>query len=153
MALEKLDGGAGGGGGAGGYRILYQRPDILVVGVSNVQDAVTVTAQDTEYGVVFSFTRSRSSWEGGAVQAAASFYASNIQALAQYRHVQGIGYTQDTNASGNLIDQLIITVGTDDGSQEANFVWPLEQVDSQAMYARVDSVFAQLMAVANSTGA
>ena len=152
MALEKLDGGGGGAGGGGGYKILYQRPDILVVGVNNVQDAVTVTAQDAEYGIVFSFTRSRSSWEGGAVQAAASFYAGNIQALAAYQHVQGIAYTQDTNASGNLIDQLVITVGSDDGNQEASFVWPLEQVDSQAMYAKVDSVFAQLMAVANSTG-
>ena len=148
MPLDKLDG--GGGGAAGSYKVLLQRPDILVQGVNNVVDAVTV--QDTLYGVVFSFTRSRSSWEGGAVQAAASFFAGNIQALAEYRHVQGIAYTQDTSASGGLIDQLVVTVGTDDGDQEASFVWPLEQVDSQALYAKVDSVFAQVMAVANSTG-
>jgi len=150
MALEKLDG--GGGAAAGTYKVLLQKPDILVQGVNNVVDAVTATVQEMEYGIVFSFTRSRSSWEGGAVQAAASFFAGNIQALAGYRHVQGISYTQDTNASGNLIDQLVITVGTDDGDQEASFVWPLEQVDSQAVYAKVDSVFAQVMAVANSTG-
>jgi uncharacterized protein YheU (UPF0270 family) len=150
VALEKLDG--GGGAAAGTYKILLQKPDILQRGVNNVVDAVTVTVQEMEYGVVFSFTRSRSSWEGGAVQAAASFFAGNIQALAAYRHVLGIGYTQDTSASGNLIDQLVITVGTDDGDQESTFVWPLEQVDSQAVYAKVDSVFANVMAVANSTG-
>jgi uncharacterized protein YheU (UPF0270 family) len=151
VALEKLDG--GGGAGTGQYKILAQRPDILVQGVNRVVDAVTVTAQDLVYGVVFSFTRSRSSWEGGATQASASFYAGNIQALAGYQHVQGIAYTQDTNASGNLIDQLIITVGTDDGDQEASFVWPLETIDGQAVYARVDQVFTHLMDVANSTGA
>jgi hypothetical protein len=151
VALEKLDG--GGGASSGQYKILAQRPDILVQGVNRVVDAVTVTAQDMLYGVVFSFTRSRSSWEGGAVQAATSFYAGGIQALAGYQHVQGLAYTQDTNASGNLIDQIIVTVGTDDGDQEAAFVWPLETLDGQGVYAKVDSVFAHLIDVANSTGA
>lgn len=150
MALEKLDG--GGGAATGTYKVLLQKPDILQQGVNSVVDAVTATVQELEYGIVFAFTRSRSSWEGGAIQAAASFFAGNIQALAGYRHVLGIGYTQDTNPSGNLVDQLIITVGTDDGDQEASFVWPLEQIDSQAVYAKVDSVFANVMAVANSGG-
>jgi hypothetical protein len=151
VALEKLDG--GGGASAGQFKILAQRPDILIQGVNRVVDAVTVTVLDRLYGVVFSFTRSKSSWEGGATPAAASFYAGGIQALAGYQHVQGIAYTQDTNASGNLIDQVIVTVGTDDGDQEASFVWPLETLDGQGVYAKVDSTFAHLMDVANSTGA
>jgi hypothetical protein len=150
MALEPVDGGGGGGGGK--YKVLYQKPDILIQGVNNVVDAVTVTAQDKVYGVVFQFTRSRTSWEGGAVEAAASFFASNIQALAEYPHVQGIAYTQDTNASGNIVDQLSITVGTDDGTQEAAFVWPLETIDSQGVYAMIDKVYGQVEAVANSGG-
>jgi len=149
MALEPV---GGGGGNAGTFRILRQAPDLLVQGVNNVVDAVTVTALEPTYGIVFSFTRSRSSWEGGAVQAAASFFATNIKALAEYRHVQGIAYTQDTSASGNLIDQLIITVGTDDGEQEATFTWPLETVDSQGVYAKADAVYAQVLEVANATG-
>lgn len=149
MALEPV--GGGGGAAAGTYTVLYQRPDILVVGVNNVQDAVTVTVQENTYGIVFSFTRSRSSWEGGAVQAAASFYAGGIQALAGYQHVLGIAYTQDTNASGNLIDQLIITVGTDDGTQAVDLVWPLETIDQPGVYAKVDATFAQVMAVATAT--
>ena len=149
MALQPVDGGSG---AAGKYRVLYQKPDILIQGVNNVVDAVTVTVQDQVYGITFSFTRSRTSWEGGAVQAAASFFASNIQALAGYQHVQGIAYTQDTNAAGELIDQLSITVGTDDGTQEASYVWPLETIDQQGVYAEADRVFAQLEAVATSTG-
>lgn len=151
MALEKLDG--GGGASPGQYKILAQRPDILIQGVNRVVDAVTVTAQDLIYGVVFSFTRPTSTWEGGAVQAAASLYAGNIQALAGYQHVQGLAYTQDTNASGNLIDQLIVTVGDDSGDNEVNFVTPLETIDGQGVYARVDQVFTHLMDIANSTGA
>ena len=150
MALQPV--GGGGGEAPGQYRILYQRPDILVVGVNNVQDAVTVTAEENVYGIVFSFTRSTASWEGGAVQAAASFYAGAIRALAGYRNIQGMAYTQDVNASGNLVDQMIITVGTDDGTQAIDFVWPLETLDSQAVYAKADQMFAQLEAVATSTG-
>ena len=150
MALQPPD---GGGGGSGSYKILRQKPDILVVGVNNVLDAVTVTAQDGIYRIVFEFTRSTKSWEGGAVPAAASFYAGGIQALAAYQHVQGMAYTQDSGAAGNLIDQMIITVGTDDGEQEASFVWPLETLDGTGVYAKVDSVFTHLMEVANSTGA
>ena len=149
MALQPV--GGGGGGTSGEYTVLYQRPDILVVGVNNVQDAVTVTAQENVYGIVFSFTRSRSSWEGGAVQAAASFYSGAIRALAGYQHVLGLAYTQDTNASGNLIDQMIVTVGTDDGTQAVDFVWPLETLDQQGVYAMVDKTFAQVMAVATAT--
>lgn len=145
MALQPVDGGTS---EPGAYAILMQRPDILYVSPTVVQDAVTVTVRDLIYGIVFEFTRSVLSWEGGAVNAAASFFSSNIQALAAYRHVAGIGYTQDASASGNLIDQLIVYVASDDGSQETSFVWPLETVDSQGVYAKVDSTFAQLMKVA-----
>lgn len=150
MALQPV---GGGGGAAGEYAILFQRPDILYVSPTVVQDAITVTVRDSIYGIIFEFTRSVQSWEGGAVEAAASFFSGNIQALAAYRHVVGIGYTQDASQTGNLIDQLIVFVGSDDGSQEASFVWPLEHVDSQDVYAKVDSTFSQLMAVASSTGA
>lgn len=142
MALEPVDG--GGGGNTGKYRDITQRPDILIVG-SQVLDAVTVTATDAVYGISFSFTRSTKSWEGGAVPAAASFYAGNIQALAGYQHVRGMVYTQGVNASGGLVDQMEITVGTDDDEQAVTFVWPLETLDGQGVYAKVDQMFTQLM--------
>jgi hypothetical protein len=150
VALQPPD---GGGGPSASYKILAQRPDILLQGVNRVVDAVTVTAQDGIYGIVFSFTRSTASWEGGAVQAASSFYAGMIQAMAQHPHVQGLAYTQDTNPSGNLVDQMIVTVGTDDGDQEAAFVWPLETIGEAGAFNKADAVFGQLMAVAGSTGA
>jgi hypothetical protein len=137
----------------GSYKILYQRPDILIVGVNNVQDAMTVTAQDGLYGVVFSFTRSIASWEGGLVQVAASFYAGMIQTMAAQPHVVGLTYTQDTNASGNLVDQIAVTVGSDDETQEATFVWPLETIGDLPALDKVTATYDQLMAVANSTGA
>jgi hypothetical protein len=148
VALQPVDGGTS---GQGARTIISQRPDILYVSPTVVQDAVTVTVRDTIYGIVFEFTRSVASWEGGAVEAAATFFATNIQALAGYQHVVGIGYTQDASASGNLIDQLVVYVGSDDGTQETSFVWPLEQVDSQGVYAKVDATFATLMQVATST--
>jgi len=150
VALEPV-GDSGGVGGA--YKILYQRPDILIVGVNNVQDAVTVTAQDAVYHVVFSFTRSKASWEGGLVQVAASFYAGMIQTMAEQPHVVGLSYTQDTNASGNLVDQIAVTVGSDDGTQESTFIWPLETIGEMAALNKVSDEFSKLMAVANSTGA
>lgn len=149
MALQPAE---GGGGISGKYQILYQRPDILVVGVNNVQDAVTVTAQDGEYGIVFSFTRSRQSWEGGAVQAAASFYAGQIQAMAGHPNVVGMTYTQDTNASGNLVDQMVVTVGSPDGSQEASFTWPLETIGGTGAIGEADRVYGVMMQIAASTG-
>jgi hypothetical protein len=147
MALQPVE---GGGGIAGSYQIISQRPDLLVVGTNTVQDAVTVTARDKIYGVTFSFTRSTKSWEGGAVQAAASFYAGAIQGLAAHPHVLGMTYTQDVNQSGNLIDSMEITVGTDDGEQAASFVWPLETLDGLGVYSKADAVYANLVAVAES---
>lgn len=145
MALAPVGGGEV---GTGAYRVLSQRPDLLVVGPSTVEDAVTVTAEDTLYGISFSFTRSTQSWEGGAVQAAASFYAANIQEVAGSPHVQGLSYTQGVNASGNLVDQMEVTVGTDDGTQQVSFVWPLETLNTSPMYARLDQVYNNLLTVA-----
>src|SRR5690242_13034247 len=126
MALAPVDGGSGGSTGA--YHIDNQRDDLLVNGAI-VKDAVTVTAHDTIYGISFSFTRAKDTWEGGAVQAAASFYAGNIQAVAGSPHVIGMVYTQDVNGSGNLIDSMEVHVGTDDGANDVSFVWPLETIN------------------------
>ena len=50
-------------------------------GVNNVVDAITVTVQDNVYGIIFAFTRSVKSWEGGAVQAAALRGEANVDML------------------------------------------------------------------------
>ena len=150
MVLPVLEGGPEGTTGA--YRVLGQEPTILVRGANQVVDAVTVTAQDATYGVVFQFTKSKAEWEGQIVTVAAADRASWIQVMAQHEHVIGMAYVQNVTGAGLLQDAMEITVGTDDGAQAVTLTWPLDSLNTPAAFAAVDTAWSRLMAVANSGG-
>lgn len=150
MVLPAGDGGAG--GTTGTYAILGQEPTIMVQGANRAVDAVTVTAQDGVYGVVFQFTKSRLEWEGQIVTVAAADRASWIQVMAQHQHVIGMAYAQDVNSAGLLRDVMVMTVGTPDGAQAVDVSWPLDALNTPGAFQAVDDAFARLMAVAASTG-
>lgn len=144
MALEKI-GGDGGGAAAGTFTVLGQRPDILVRGANQVVDAMTITVQENTYGVEFSFTIPRSEWQGMGTQGEASLYASWVQAIGAMDEVVGMAYTQDVNAQGLLRDELIITVATPDGNNEASVVWPLRTLNSGAAFGAVRAAYQTLV--------
>ena len=150
MSLELQDGG-GGEATSGQFTVLGQAPTILVQGAGTVVDAMTITVNDSLYGVIFSFTITRADWLGTGTQLAAQQYATWVQAIGALPSVVGLGYAQDVNAAGLLIDMLIVTVGTPDGLQTAIATVPLATSNSPAAFAAIAAAYAQLTAVAALT--
>lgn len=145
MALEPADTGtAGGGAAAGSFKVLGQRPDILVRSGTDVVDAMTITVAELVYGVTFSFTIPRSEWAGMGTQGEASLYASWVQAIGAMPEVVGLAYSQNVNAAGLLRDVMVITVGTQDGLNTAEIDWPLHTLNSGNAFQAVRDAYATL---------
>lgn len=129
----------------GSYRILGQRPDVIVRSATDVIEAMTITVEEKMYGVIFSFTMPRSEWLGVGTQAEGGLLASWVQTIGGHEHVVGLGYTQDVNVSGLLRDEMVITVGTDDGENTAELVWPLRTLNTPAAFAAIDQTYQALI--------
>lgn len=139
--------GEGSGGSAGTYTVTGTLPAILVVSGGKTVDAITVYASENVYGVTYEFTIPMTTFMGEGPDAAAGLYAGYIQAYGSIAYVQGIQYARDTNASGNLIDTLIITVGSADLSFLADVSIPLLTADTPANFGVVGNAWAKLQAL------
>lgn len=103
----------------GSFTILAVQSDIESYGAGQTRDAVIVTVQDNIYGIIFSFTMPRSgnsSWDEEGPATAGGEYAAYVQAIAGMQQVVGVGYAQEPNPGGLLVDHLIVTVGSPDGA-------------------------------------
>ena len=132
----------GGGAEPGSFTVLGQYPDLLVQSATRVVNAETIIAKENIYGVGFQFTIPMTEYMGAGPQASAGLRAGWIQAMAAHAHVVGMAYTQDVNASGTLVDQMIITVGTPDGENTADLTIPLSQLNAPGAFQQVDDLYA-----------
>ena len=121
-----------------------QYPDILIQGANRVVNAQTIIAHDLIYGVSFQFTIPMQEYMGAGPDASAGLRAEWIQTMAQHAHVVGLSYTQFVNRQGGLTDQMIVTVGTPDGENEAEITLPLEGLNTIGAFDQVDALYAAL---------
>jgi len=140
MVLPVDDG--GGGANPGDFTVLGQYPDLLVQSATRVVNAQTIIAKDDLYGISFQFTIPMTEYMGAGPEASAGLRAGWIEAMAQHQHVIGMAYTQDVNAAGTLVDQMIITVGTPDGEQAADLTIPLSALNNPSSFQKVDDLYA-----------
>lgn len=156
----------GAGAAPGSYTVLGQKPDTLVQANGNVIDAETVQGVEKTFGVWFQITVPKASWAAagttggagagpvGAVTAAEVLigqYAALIQALGMLEPVVDIQYLQLVNRRGLFTDNLVVTVGTPDGAQEAEVVVPLDPKLENTSNNAVLATYQRLLAVAAAT--
>ena len=132
----------GGGAEPGSFTVLGQYPDLLVQSATRVVNAQTIVARENIYGVSYQFTIPMTEYMGAGPEASAGLRAGWIQAMAAHAHVIGMAYTQDVNAAGTLVDQMVITVGTDDGEQAADLTIPLASLNAPGSFQKVDDLWA-----------
>lgn len=149
MVLPAGDGGPPSANGA--FHVIAQRPDLLVRSATDVVDAVTITAEDDVFSVIYSFTISRQEWAGIGTQVAAADRALWIQTMAMHDHVVAMTYSQDVNSGGMLRDVMVMTVATPDGNHAADVTYPLNSLNTPAAFKAVDDAYAQLVKTAALT--
>lgn len=128
----------------GTYKVTSQQPTIIVETSGDVVDAVTVRARELTYGVEYTFTVPTSTWQGELFQLEAGKLAADIQAIAQHPNVQAIYSAQDTDTNGFLHDYLFVTVGTDDGQNEAVVKLLQETANSVSGLNKIDAAYQTL---------
>ena len=128
---------SGGAGPAGSWKYNGAISTIQLTTGSDVVDAVTLSVTETTYNVPFKFTVSAAVYKAEGWKALASDYAGVVELVATYDGVQAIVYAQDTNAANQLIDTLIVTVGTDDGltaiDVQVHLIVPFSQASTAAI--------------------
>lgn len=117
----------------------------LVSGTKTI-DAVRMTVREKTYGVVFSFTVAKTLYDNLGWQELASEYAGVVQNYGQFVGTQGIIYVQDTNGANELVDMLIVTVGTDDGLVSIDVEVPLTPASENAGFNKVSAAYDAAMA-------
>lgn len=128
--------GAGTPADAGTWRKIGAISILKYISGDTTIDAVRMKVQDLVYGVVFSFTVARTVYDELGWQALAGEYAAKVQAIGSFVGTQGIQYVPDTNGSGQIVDNLIVTVGTEDGFVSIDVEVPLATSDTPAQAAK-----------------
>ena len=105
-----------------------------------------MTVQDLVYGVVFSFTVPKSVYDALGWETTAGEYASTVQQIGAYVGTQGIVYVPDTNGANELIDTLIVTVGTDDGLVSVDVQVPLSNALVTSYLGQIQTAYETAMA-------
>lgn len=137
----------GAGAAPGSYHKVGAVSTMKLISGSKTIDAVRMTVRETVYGVVFSFTVAKSTYDALGWETLASEYAAVVQSLGAFEGTTGIQYVQDTNGSNELQDMLIVTVGTDDGLVAIDVEVPLTTANVNTNYNKV--VNAYQTAIAN----
>lgn len=121
---------------AGTWRKIGAVSSLKYISGDTTIDAVRMKVQDLIYGVVFSFTVARSVYDEAGWQALAGEYAAKVQAIGSFVGTQGIQYVPETSPSGQITDNLIVTVGTDDWFVLIDVEIPLATSDTPAVSAK-----------------
>jgi len=139
MPLDNTYGGAG--GAPGSYSPVGKVSTLKIVSGSQTVDAVRLTVQETMFGVVFSFTVTKTVYDANGWDAVASEYTAIVQSLGEFAGTIGIQYVPDVNGSQELIDTLIVTVGTPDGLVALDVQVPLSTVNIAGNYNKVVNAY------------
>lgn len=147
----KVDSGGSTGATPGSYSRVGAVSALKILSGNITVDAVRLTVKDNIYGVIFSFTVPRKEYDALKWTTVAGEYAATVQNYGAYEGTTGISYAPDSNGSGELIDTLIVTVGTDDGLVSIDVQVPLtSSLDSSAMgkiQATYEAAIANLVAL------
>lgn len=124
---------------------------IKIVTPTLTVNAVRMTVRELTYNIVFSFTVSQKVYNELGWQTLASEYANIVQTLGAYEGTQGLQYVEDVNASNQLEDYIIVTVGDDDLAATVDVKVPLataaNAANSGKILAAYNAVIANLAAI------
>lgn len=139
MPLDNAIGGAGAAPGT--VQKVGAVSTLKIVSGTQTIDAVRMTVRETMFGVVFSFTVAKSVYDALGWQTLASEYAAVVQSLGEFEGTIGITYLPDVNGASEIIDTLLVTVGTPDGLVSIDVQVPLTTANVATNYDKVVNAY------------
>lgn len=112
---------------------------------STTTPIVQITAYSVAYGVTFTWFITEATFQADGAKNAAEQMTTDVNAVCGYRHVQEFRTEQDQDRSGLLVNNAVITVGTDDESITAVVTQRMDHLNTPATFGLIDNAWKLLV--------
>lgn len=126
----------------------------ILIGVAKVPRVTSDTTTDTvaqitvkskQYLVTFAWFMTLRTFTSDGYVAAAELKTAEVNTICGHPHITGFRSEQDQDASDLLINNAVITVGTDDGNIEETVRYRMDQIDQPGVFAAIDAAWSRLV--------
>lgn len=148
--MEVADG--GGGVTPSHFTLVGVVPTFRVNQNNTTTAIVEITAYSVLYGVQFTWDVLQTTFTATGAKNLAAQKTSEVNAVAEIPHVQALRSEKEQDRSGLLYNYLVITVGTPDLAITQDVTSRMDQIDSEATAAKIDTAWKQLVALGAPTG-
>lgn len=132
---------------AGNFTNLTSREDIEYLGGSQTRSVVALSAVSQPHGVYFEWRIPRAGFTAVKASGQAQAYAGLVEDIFKNANVAGAEWTQQPNAAGFLLDEMIVYVTSDSGDSSATFTQSFYALDPAQVDAKVAALAAELNAL------
>ena len=149
MALVPADTG-GGSPDTSAYNLIGAVQTSRVKSDNTTQQVVLITAQSKLYLVTYSWFVSPEAWGLEARDAIIGPKTADVNEVCSHPHVIGFRTEQDLDASQLLINNAVITVGTDDGAIQSEVRVRMDHLNDTPTFTAIDNAWKVLAAAGAS---
>lgn len=128
------------------FEVITQYPTLEFLGGTQTQDVMAIGYRTKLHGVYFEVRIPRSTYSAEQVKDYGIGYTGTIEAVLAAPGVIGGEWTQTPTASGELRDNIVITVSSDSGNSTAQLVVPFSQLAPTLTNPKVAHLVDQLNA-------
>lgn len=127
-----------------GFDVVTQYPTVEFLGGTQTRDVVAVGIVTRGHQVYVEFNIPRNIYNAQAVKNYATGYTGSVEQFFEVPHITGVVWSQEPNASGNLIPTLTFTVSSTSGLSAATFSVPLASATDTLVKARAAALHKEL---------
>ena len=126
------------------YDVVAQYPTVQFLGGTQTQDVVAVGIVTRGHQVYVEFNIPRNIYSAQEVKNYSTGYTGSVEQFFEVPGVTGVAWSQQPNASGNLIPTLTFTVESTSGLSAATFSVPLASATDTLVKARATALRKEL---------
>lgn len=145
MSLTPDPGGVGTDPTVDNYFLVSLGPVPRVSSDTNVETVIQIAARSKLYGVTYTWFMDLKTYKADGEVAAAELKTAEVNTICGHDHVIGFRSEQDTDASNLLVNNAVITVGTEDGRIQDYVTVRMDSIDQPSVFQAIDDLWTKLV--------
>jgi hypothetical protein len=109
---------------AAGWRVLTSRATVELIGDQDTADVIEVWIETAPSHVRYKLYVPDNEFTASIIQGLAESYSPLFEQARHFHGVQELYPRQDVNQAGNLVENMVFALASDDGRITADFVQP-----------------------------
>lgn len=126
------------------YEIVGQQDGLRLLAGNRAEKTRVISARSLSYNVTFTFAITYTDWIEGRTPQLVATKTQQVNTLAAYEHTVDVNTSQDVDAQGNVINELVVTVGTPDGLQTVDVAIRMDSIGLPSAMPRLEAAYATL---------